>query len=386
MNSTTEARHSEQKTYEIDLLELWYRILDYWKVIFIVVVAGAALGFCISKFVMTPKYEATSKIYVLSSKDSVVNLSDLQLGTYLASDYQEVFVTREVSEKVISNLALSYTLEDLQKMMKVTNPNGTRILYITITSEDPDEAAAISNEFSSVASDYIAEVMQIDRPTSLSVAVPPEEPSSPKTLVNTIIGGAAALVISVLVIAVLLRELNAYAEEQGWKIRAVTGSEILYTESVVDYLDAGEIPTMGITNYVLVEFYPREEFKRIYDGLRKLANAGYPPILSHVERYECLRKDDPKIRDLKAFDVKFQVNAGTAIRCLEPLGDRFIRKLIKNGHVDYIASDAHNAGTRPVLMRKAYTEIEKKYGKETADRLFCNNQKKDFLKGSGELE
>ena len=181
-----------------------------------------------------------------------------------------------------------------------------------------------------------------------------------------------------------VRELNVYAEEQKWKIRAMTGSEILYTESVVDYLDAGEIPTMGLTNYVLVEFYPREEFKRIYDGLRKLANAGYPPILSHVERYECLRKDDPKIRDLKAFDVKFQVNAGTAIRCLEPLGDRFIRKLIRNGHVDYIASDAHNAGTRPVLMRKAYTEVEKKYGKETADRLFLNNQKKDFLIGRSE--
>ena len=204
MDKTAQTSQTEQTVYEIDLLELWYRILDYWKVIFVVVVAGAALGFCISKFVMTPKYEATSKIYVLSSKDSVVNLSDLQLGTYLASDYQEVFATREVSEKVIANLGLDYTLDTIQKMMKVTNPNGTRILYITITSGNPDEAARISNEYSTVASDYIAEVMQTDRPTSLSIAVPPEKPSSPRTLVNTVIGGVAALVISVLVTAVVL--------------------------------------------------------------------------------------------------------------------------------------------------------------------------------------
>lgn len=53
---------------------------------------------------VTPKYQASSTIYVISQKDSDINMSDLQIGTALTDDYIQVFHMWEVQEKVISNL------------------------------------------------------------------------------------------------------------------------------------------------------------------------------------------------------------------------------------------------------------------------------------------
>ena len=187
---------NNDKEMEIDLLALFYHILDHWKLVAVCFVIGAVLMGLYTKLMVVPKYQASAKMYVLSSSDSVVNLSDLQMGTQLASDYQEVFKTHEVTGAVISNLSLPYTNKELQEMLTLTNPNGTRILNIAITSPDPAEAAAIANEYMAVASQYVADVMITDKPSELSTALVPENPVSPSMTKNVAIGALLGLVAS----------------------------------------------------------------------------------------------------------------------------------------------------------------------------------------------
>ena len=82
-----------QQETEIDLLELGYEILDKLKYIIAAAVLGIILAGVYVFAIAVPTYEAVAKLYVLNSNDSVVNLSDLQLGNYLASDYTELFKT-----------------------------------------------------------------------------------------------------------------------------------------------------------------------------------------------------------------------------------------------------------------------------------------------------
>ena len=179
---------------EIDLLALFYHILDHWKLVAICFVIGAVLMGLYTKLMVVPQYEATAKMYVLSSSDSVVNLSDLQMGTQLASDYQEVFKTHEVTGAVINNLSLPYTNKELLDMLSLSNPTGTRILNIKVTSPDPAEAAAVANEYMAVASQYVADVMITDKPSELSTALVPENPVSPSLSKNVMIGALLGLV------------------------------------------------------------------------------------------------------------------------------------------------------------------------------------------------
>lgn len=193
---------SGETEQEIDLIELGYELIDKLKYIIISAVIGLLISGVYTFFIATPIYEAVAKLYVLNSGDSVVNLADLQLGNYLASDYTEVFKTWEVNEMVRTNLGLDYTYEELEGMVSISNPQDTRILYISVQSPDPNEAMTMANEYGKVVSDYVSQIMATERPNTLSSAILPDKPVSPKKTKNLIIGLLLGLVISVGVIVV----------------------------------------------------------------------------------------------------------------------------------------------------------------------------------------
>lgn len=189
---------------EIDLVELGYELLDKLKYIILAALLGIVLAAVYTFVIAVPQYEAVAKLYVLNSDDSVVNLSDLQLGNYLASDYTEVFKTWEVNEMVRTNLGLSYTYEELDKMVVVTNPADTRILYITVKSPDPQEATDMANEYAKVVSDYVSTIMATERPNTLSMAIVPVKPVSPKKAMNLILGLVIGMVLAIGIVVVRL--------------------------------------------------------------------------------------------------------------------------------------------------------------------------------------
>ena len=92
----------KQNVDTIDLVEVFYTLLGKWQWIVASTLICAIISGVITVFFITPKYQASSTIYVLNRKDSAINMSDLQIGTALTSDYIEVFKMWEVHEKVIS--------------------------------------------------------------------------------------------------------------------------------------------------------------------------------------------------------------------------------------------------------------------------------------------
>lgn len=187
---------------EIDLLELTYRLFEKWKVIAVFALAGLILSFVWTFVICTPTYEATAKLYVLNPSDSAINLSDLQIGSYLTDDYKEVFKTWEVHEQVLANLNLDYTYEELEEMLTVSNPADTRMLYVTCQSADPQEASNIANEYASVAKSYISDKMATEEPSLVSSALIPTEPVSPNITLNLLLGIILGGIIAVIVLVI----------------------------------------------------------------------------------------------------------------------------------------------------------------------------------------
>lgn len=60
---------------------------------------------------------------VSTSDDSVVNLNDLNLGTSLTSDYEELMFSYPVLNRVIEKLKLDMDYEDLAKLYTLNNPS-----------------------------------------------------------------------------------------------------------------------------------------------------------------------------------------------------------------------------------------------------------------------
>ena len=213
--------------YEIDLLELFYRLLENVKYIIAAALIGALLAWLYTTILVDPLYTATSKLYVLNAGNSAINLSDLQIGNYLASDYQEVFKNWHVHEMVIDRLGLPYSYKQLGSMLTVSNPTSTRILYIKVTAKSPEEAKLIADTYAEVAQEFIATTMDTKEPNLFEEALQPTAPSSPSMRRNLVIGFIMGFIVACAVIT----------------IRYLTDDKIHSSEDVEKYLG---IPMLGM--------------------------------------------------------------------------------------------------------------------------------------------
>ena len=186
---------------EIDLGALFYRFLEKVHWIILTALIGAAIaGVLVFKFI-TPIYEATAKIYIVGS-DTTISLTDLQIGSNLAADYQEVFKNWHVHELVDKRLNLDYSYTKLAGMITITNPQNTHVLYVNVKSPDPQEAKVIADTYAQVAREFIATKMDMREPNIFEEAKLPDRPVTPKKTRDIIIGFVIGALLAMAVIAI----------------------------------------------------------------------------------------------------------------------------------------------------------------------------------------
>lgn len=195
-------KERENQEIEIDLLELFHILLGRIGLIMNVGLLAAILCFAVSKFIMTPIYESTTKIYILNKTESTsVTYSDVQMGTQLTKDYAELIGSRYVLEEVIQKLGLTdMTYTDLLSTVSVTTPTDTRIVSITVENTDPVMAMKIANCIREVAGDHIQNVMDIEAVNVVETANMPIKKSGPSVFRWTFVGG----VIGVLIVCAMI--------------------------------------------------------------------------------------------------------------------------------------------------------------------------------------
>lgn len=171
-----------------------------------------------------------------------------------------------------------------------------------------------------------------------------------------------------------LEEANAYCCRKGYSLRVLPGAEILFTQAAVRMLSEGKIPTLCGTRFVLVEWCSEEDEETVSASVRRLASAGFIPVMAHVDRLRCYQRRPEQLLELcNTNNIRLQVNCGAVLK--HPLSPRhrLFRRLCKEGMLDYIASDAHNISDRPSRMSIAHEKITALYGKAYADRLMRSN-------------
>lgn len=188
---------------EIDLVDLGYALMDKLHFIILAFLLGAVLLNAYAYFMIKPTYQSTAKLYVVSaSEDSVVNLSDLNIGMSLTKDYEELMLSYPVLDQVISKLNLSMDSAELAQMIVLENPADTRVLKITVTSTDPEQAKDIANTLAEIAVEYLPDTMSTNAPNIAQVARIPDQKAGPSYLKYTLIGALAGAFIYCLILII----------------------------------------------------------------------------------------------------------------------------------------------------------------------------------------
>ncbi|HFU3707826.1 TPA: YveK family protein [Streptococcus suis] len=189
--------NQEVNTIEIDVLSLLKSLWRKKLVIIITALLGAGIAFVYSVFLVTPQYDATTRIYVVSQNVEAgagLTNQELQAGTYLVKDYKEIILSQDVLTKVQTELGITTGISD---KISVEIPVDTRIVSITVRDADPNEAARIANSLRTAAAQKIIEVTKVSDVTTLEEAVPAESPSTPRTNRNLALGFLAGGVLAV---------------------------------------------------------------------------------------------------------------------------------------------------------------------------------------------
>lgn len=189
---------------EIDLVELIGVLMSrLWMIIIFGALAGV-ITFLLCVYVITPKYESTTKMYIINRQSNeTLTYSDLQTGTQLTKDYQELVTSRPVLDEVRSELSLDIDNKELKKKISVDVPTDTRIVTITVEDSSPEMARAIADSIRNSASEHISAVMNTEAVNVVEEADLPEEPSSPKVFKDTAIGGAVGAFFAIVIIILI---------------------------------------------------------------------------------------------------------------------------------------------------------------------------------------
>ena len=203
-----------------------------WEKILLIIATGIIVGlagFLVSKFLITPKYESETKLYVLNrANDSATTLSDVQLSTQLTKDYQILVTSAPVMNQVIKELGLNMKASELASTISVDTPSDTRVLQITVTSDDPKRAKDIADK---VSSKKICDIMKIEQVNVIEEGSLSEEPAVDTVQKWTLIGLALGIVLSCAVII----------------IRSMLDDTVKTTEDVEKYFDLSTLAVIPIS-------------------------------------------------------------------------------------------------------------------------------------------
>ena len=200
----------ENKAFEeeLDLTRLFFALIKRVWLILIVAVVGACGAAGYTHFRIAPTYTSTSSMVVLTKETTLTSLADLQLGSQLTKDYTVLITSRPVLETVIDNLGIEMSYKTLKQQISIQNPEDTRILYISVTTNDAKQAKAIVDELASVSALFIGDTLEITPPKIIEEGEVAAVKTGPNLTKNTILGflGGMVLICAIIIVLELLND------------------------------------------------------------------------------------------------------------------------------------------------------------------------------------
>lgn len=146
-------------------------------------------------------------------------------------------------------------------------------------------------------------------------------------------------------------ELSRALRDEGIPLKLYLGAEVLCLPETPLLAQKHALPTIGDTNYLLVEFHFGESGAYMTQMLEMLIEAGYRPVIAHPERYACVQQDPRLARHwFDKMGCVLQLNKGSILGAFGSRVQQSAHLLLEQGLAHVIASDAHGARNRTPHM------------------------------------
>ena len=145
----------------ISISEIIDAVKKRWKIIVLTTVLATVVSGIFSFFVISPTYEASTKIFIgkEGAESEGYNSSDVSMYQNLIKTYSELIKTKDLVNKAINNSQYDLSVNNVLNGITVNTLTGTQILQISYQSKSPSIAKnileSITNEFITKAEELV---------------------------------------------------------------------------------------------------------------------------------------------------------------------------------------------------------------------------------------
>ena len=188
-----------------------------------------------------------------------------------------------------------------------------------------------------------------------------------------------------------LRELQRLSAERYPELSLYPGCEIRCGRwsmaGIIRRLDNGTFPSLNRSRYVLLEFSPDRcrGIKEMIWCLDYVIDAGYIPVLAHVERYAGIYESPAEdLHMLKEKGCMAQINLYSVVQDhgRKNSGKRkeLANLFLQNHLVDFVGTDTHRLDYKAPQAKTGAQMLKKIYGAAYADQVLYKNAEKLLIR------
>ncbi|WP_048345625.1 YveK family protein [Limosilactobacillus mucosae] len=231
----------------IDLRRLFNLCRKHLKFLITCTIALALAGFIVSKFIMTPKYTATTQLLVNQKNENNANgqaYNNQQADIQVINTYKDIITSPVILKETKKELAntvkvvrkaqpakyktladgtkrlvsaakpakvehtgqgYSMTTSQLSDAITIKTQTNSQVFSVSVETDNPKKSAAAANTIASVFKKRIKKIMNVNNVTIVARATTPSKPSSPNVKLFMLAGAVLGLLISFMI--VLMRDL-----------------------------------------------------------------------------------------------------------------------------------------------------------------------------------
>lgn len=156
--------------------------------------------------------------------------------------------------------------------------------------------------------------------------------------------------------------LQAELDKADIPLRLIPGADVHLVPDMAGGLRSGRLQTLGDSRYFLFEPPHHVAPPRLEDAVFEVMSAGYHPLFTHPERLTWIEGHYEVIQRIARAGAWMQITAGSVIGKFGKRPQYWAERMLDEGIVHILATDAHNLRKRTPEMSQAVEAIAQRLG------------------------
>lgn len=188
-------------TYILNTISKWILLILFFGIV--------GLSLAIFYVYTAPlKYESNTDLYIEPQvTSSTVNYEGILTNRSMVKTYKQIMQSRKIVDKVIENLSINYTYDEVLNFMTISSINDTEMIRISVTTQSSALSSNIANEVSAIFIETIEEDLGITNIAVIDEAINTNTPVELSMTKMSIIGLGLGLVLGML-LAFLIESMD----------------------------------------------------------------------------------------------------------------------------------------------------------------------------------